>query len=723
MLQHAALSDRNGYLRWLRWLRWLAAAAMVLGSVLLAPSAGAAPEPWFVSKKEVGEAFPHAEGLFDTTLALDFATVQTPAMAERFTPIGRPSYNKRPVPGALWVRFAVANREAVPLERMLLVDNRSVDELDVWLDEPAGSWTHYCSGQKVPISERVVPTVTPMFPIKVAPGATLHVVMRFNAEIMTASAELLTLPEIVARESMRNLVCGMLLGLVLLVTAYSAYLYLRLREALNAWLAVTGVGMLLFIVFYVWGDGFSWFPESIAAYAELRAELTGIFLISIGLSGFLSQILVLRTTAPLIARYTTLLHLYCWISLGVSLVVDGFISSTLAEIAVAGMLPPVGTACWRSLRYQREGLLIAIALLVVLATSIWPIATARGWMHADRLTPYAPAVGFTVFMVMLAAGAGQRLEYQRRKRERAIRDRLAEAEKNEALSKTFERYVPQEFLSCLDKTSILEIQRGDHVQRQMSVLFSDIRSFTALVEGQSHDENFSFINRYFASMEPPIRTAGGFVDSYEGDAMMALFPGKQAGLADDAVAAGIGMLKALAAFNRERTTEGCAPVSIGVGVNTGELILGTIGSAERMKCGVIGDPVNVAARLEGMTKLYGTAMLISESTYSQLRSPVELREVDRVKVKGKLAPVTVYEVLDGLPEKNRAARLKTRPLFAEGLGRFRRGEMKEALACFAAVRASDPRDVAAQLYVERCQKFIKDGVPHDWNGVMTLHSK
>lgn len=717
MRQRAHFSHRHFY------LRWLATATMVLCSMLLAPGAGAAPEPWVVARSEVGAAFPHAEVFFDTTLALDFATVQTPAMAARFTPLGRPSYNKRPVPGAVWVRFAIANREPVPLERVLVVDNRSVDELDVWLDDPTGAWNHYRSGQSVPIVERVIPTMSPMFPVKVAPGATLHVVMRFNAEILTASAELLTLPEIVARESRRNLVCGMLLGLVLLVTAYSAYLYLRLHEALNAWLALTGVGMLLFIVFYVWGDGFAWFPESVAAYAELRAELIGIFLISIGLSGFLSRILVLRTTAPLIARYTTLLHLYCWASLGVSMVADGFVGSTLAEIAVAGMLPPVITACWRSLRYQREGLFIAIALIVVLASSAWPIATARAWMHADRLTPYAPAVGFTVFMVMLAAGAGQRLEYQRRKRELAIRDRLTEAEKNEALSKTFERYVPQEFLSCLDKTSILEIQRGDHVQRQMSVLFSDIRSFTTLVEGHSHNENFSFINRYFASMEPPIRTAGGFVDSYEGDAMMALFPGKQTGIADDAVAAGIGMLKALAEFNRERKAEGQPPVSIGVGVNTGELILGTIGSAERMKCGVIGDPVNVAARVEALTKLYGTAMLITESTYSQLRRPVELREVDRVKMKGKLAAVTVYEVLDGLSAEDRTSRLGTRPRFAEGLDRFRRGEMKEALDCFTSVVASDPRDVAAKLYVERCQKFIHDGVPAGWNGVISLHTK
>ena len=547
--------------------------------------------------------------------------------------------------------------------------------------------------------------------------------MRFNAEIMTATAELLTLPEIVAREGTRHLVSGMLFGLMLLVTCYTMYIYLRLREELNAWLAVTSVGMLLFIAFYVWGDAFTWFPGNIAAYCELRGVFLGIFLTALGLSGFLRQVLALRTTAPLIARYTALLHLYCAVSIVVSFFVNGFIGSTLSEIAVGGMMVPIGMACWRSLRQRREGRLIALALLIVLLCSAWPVATARGWMHAGKMTPYAPAAGFTVFMVMLAAGAGHRLEHQRRKREQAIRDRLAEAEKNEALSKTFERYVPQEFLSCLDKTSILEIQRGDHVQRQMSVLFSDIRSFTTMVEGHTHDENFSFINRYFASMEPPIRMAGGFVDSYEGDAMMALFPGKQASSADDAVAAGIGMLKALAVFNRERTAEGQTPVSIGVGVNTGELILGTIGSSERMKCGVIGDPVNLAARVEGMTKLYGAAMLITEFTYALLRHPVELREVDRVKVKGKKAAVTVYEILDGLPEEVRDARIKTREVFAEGLTLFRRGAMKEALACFETVRTTSPRDTAAQLYIERCHRFLKDGVPPDWNGVMALNAK
>lgn len=150
--------------------RWLAAAGLLLLATLFAATARAAPEPWVVSGQEVGPALLHAEVFFDRTLALDFAAVQSPAMAARFVPNFRPIYNKQPVPGALWVRFAIKNPEPTPLARVLVVDNRSIDELDVWLDKPGGSWSHYSSGQHVAVAERVIQTTTPMFPITVPAG-------------------------------------------------------------------------------------------------------------------------------------------------------------------------------------------------------------------------------------------------------------------------------------------------------------------------------------------------------------------------------------------------------------------------------------------------------------------------------------------------------------------------------------------------------------------------
>src|SRR5207244_63936 len=157
-------------------------------------------------------------------------------------------------------------------------------------------------------------------------------------------------------------------------------------------------------------------------------------------------------------------------------------------------------------------------------------------------------------------------------------------------------------------------------------LFSDIRGFTPLVADMNAQENIDFINAYLAHMEPPILLHRGFVDSYIGDAVMALFDDDP----DGAVAAGIGMCQALASFNRTRAGGGLGPVRMGVGVNQGPLTLGTIGGPEHIKCGVIGDAVNLAARVESLTRLYQVDMLISHHTVEALRAParLSLREVD-----------------------------------------------------------------------------------------------
>jgi class 3 adenylate cyclase len=256
----------------------------------------------------------------------------------------------------------------------------------------------------------------------------------------------------------------------------------------------------------------------------------------------------------------------------------------------------------------------------------------------------------------------------------------------------------------------------------MSVLFSDIRSFTTIVEGMTPQQNFAFINSYLAHMEPPIRAENGFIDSYIGDAIMALF----AGGADAAVRAGIGDLRALEVYNRERSAAGFKPVRIGVGVSTGQLMLGTIGGRDRINCGVIGDCVNLAARVESMTKMYGAAFLISELTHARLADPsvYELRVVDRVRAKGKTKPVTIYEVLDGLPVDVREKRHTTRARFHEALHAFQEGkDPKQALACFRDVVAADPGDEAAKLWVDRCEHLAEVGLPDDFDGVVELLTK
>ena len=175
------------------------------------------------------------------------------------------------------------------------------------------------------------------------------------------------------------------------------------------------------------------------------------------------------------------------------------------------------------------------------------------------------------------------------------------------------RFVPYEFINILNKRNLVEVHRGDQVLRQMSILFCDIRGFATLSEKLTAAETFGFINGFLKQMEPVISQNQGFIDKYIGDAIMALFPD-----ADSAVKAAVELRKQLQIFNEERRQEGKAPIEIGIGINTGELMLGILGGESRLETSVIGDAVNISARIEELTKKYGRSILITEVTKNAL---------------------------------------------------------------------------------------------------------
>jgi predicted ATPase/class 3 adenylate cyclase len=284
------------------------------------------------------------------------------------------------------------------------------------------------------------------------------------------------------------------------------------------------------------------------------------------------------------------------------------------------------------------------------------------------------------------------------------------------------RFVPNEFLSSLGKSSIVDVQLGESVRKEMTVLFSDIRGFTPLVEGMSPQQHIGFINTYLSHMEPPIINNGGFVDSYIGDAIMALFDGGP----DRAVRASIGMSVSLQRFNEEREKTGLKPVRMGVGLNTGTLTLGTIGGPMRIKCGVIGDTVNLASRVESLTKRYGAFLLLSHHTLERLEEPARfaVRVVDRVTVKGKSVPVTLYEVLDAELSAARDAKLASLSSYTAAVEHYYRGEFGPARELFTECLARNPGDIAAQGFRARCDRYLaQGGAPEGWTGVEALDHK
>ncbi|MEM9002938.1 MAG: response regulator [Cyanobacteria bacterium P01_F01_bin.86] len=273
------------------------------------------------------------------------------------------------------------------------------------------------------------------------------------------------------------------------------------------------------------------------------------------------------------------------------------------------------------------------------------------------------------------------------------------------INQAYSRFVPREFLQFLNKDSIVEVQLGDQSEQHMSVMFADIRDFTNLSEQMTPEENFKFINAFLSRMEPAISANHGFIDKYIGDAIMALFSRG----ADDAVQASIAMMKCLHNYNQRRQAKGKTAIAIGVGINTGSLMLGTVGGRNRMDGTVISDTVNVASRIERMTRVYNVNLLISHNTFIQLKNAnrYALRVIDRVQVKGKTAFVSVYEVFETDPPGLRAAKLATKTEFERALLFYYQHLYDDALQHFHNCIDHCPGDAVARRYLQRCQNHLQ----------------
>ena len=211
------------------------------------------------------------------------------------------------------------------------------------------------------------------------------------------------------------------------------------------------------------------------------------------------------------------------------------------------------------------------------------------------------------------------------------------------INNSLERFIPREFLGFLGKENILEVELGDWKECRMTIFFLDIRDFTALSENMSPQDNFKFLNSFLGVFGPIVRAHGGFVDKYPGDGIMALFPGES----DGAIDAALEMKHKLDEYNADRARAGYEPISVGIGMHSGPLMLGTIGENNRMDSTVISDAVNTASRIEELTKKFAKIILLSGDVLACLARPksVETRFVAEEKVKGKANAVHVFELV------------------------------------------------------------------------------
>lgn len=287
------------------------------------------------------------------------------------------------------------------------------------------------------------------------------------------------------------------------------------------------------------------------------------------------------------------------------------------------------------------------------------------------------------------------------------------------LRNTMSRYMSKAVMDQL-------LESGDAVLggtgREVSVLFSDIRGFTTMSERLGPRETVKMLNEYFTDMVDVVFAHNGILDKYIGDMIMAVFGSVLSSEedADNAVAVGSKMMVALRELNARRATAGHEPIRIGVGISTGHVVAGNIGSPKRLEYTVIGDRVNLAERLENANKYYGTSVLICQPTMARLKRAVRLRELDLIRVRGMLTPVSIYEVLDHHTNDSFPRLDVVIPAFAEGIAHYRRQSWSRAAAFFSEALSAYPGDRPSRLYLERCEIYSTEPPPPGWDGVWTV---
>ena len=300
---------------------------------------------------------------------------------------------------------------------------------------------------------------------------------------------------------------------------------------------------------------------------------------------------------------------------------------------------------------------------------------------------------------------------------------IEKADEAMRLTQSFQKFVPKQFVDHFAKHGEDTLTLGRADEDDVAILFCDIRGFTGLSEKMSPQELMNFLNSYFLRMNDPIHQNNGFIDKFIGDAIMALFDnpeGTNKDKSQDAIKAAIDLRIAINLYNQHRQNCDYPPINIGIGIHFGPVIVGTVGSDDRMDTTVIGDSVNLAFRLEALAPVYNSDIIVSAQAIetADSRHNFVYRMVDWVRVKGRQQPVEIYEVLDHLPPEEQRKKLANATLIQLGIQARINQNWTEALACFHQAIEINPHDQLVIHHIEQCNRVRQDTLPAHWDGAL-----
>ena len=624
-----------------------------------------------------------------------------------------------------WVRFRVLSK-AENNNWLLELDFPLMDRISLFVpDEAGGGYVEKKYGYSLPFSGRDVMHRNFVFKLPLKKGIPETFYLRFeNADRMEFPLIIWAASAFQEKDHIEEFILGMYYGILFVMALFNFLLFISIKDKTYLYYVMY---IAAFSVYQLNQNGLLYefiYPDFLNNHIVHYINIIMLPCIILFVQNFLN----LKTTLPRADRIFTVLKYLFLLSF-----LPSFFMSYAASIIMINVVMLVFSAAATIitgtillLRGYRPAKFFMIAWSMFITGAVIYSLKVYGLLPNNYFTSYSIQIGSVFEVILLSLGLGDRINI--------LRDEKEEAQKNiiitqkqaldvqTKMTNAFSRFVPKEFLTFLNKKSIVEVELGNQVQKQMSVLFSDIRSFTSLSEMMTPQENFNFLNSYLKRIGPIIRSNGGFIDKYIGDAVMALFPGSP----DQAVDTALLMQNSVLDYNSHRKSSGYAEIEIGIGIHAGSLMLGTIGEENRMEGTVISDDVNLASRIESLTKFYGTEILISGSLFDMLPDPSKYlyRIIDTVIVKGRREPVTLIEILDERTTKNFRFKIETKSRLSEAIELYRETSVREALKIYEDLSVqSKGADGVIEIYIKRCRNLISSGIPENFNGIEKLDRK
>jgi class 3 adenylate cyclase len=629
------------------------------------------------------------------------AQISAPAFRQRFVASTVDALNFGQTNHDYWLKVTFEQKADVLPARLLEIDQSNIDIVEFYSPDGKGGFDVKKSGMLFPFGARQINNRNFVFPIELARGETKTYYIRAR----TCGG--LILPLVLwHKEKFTDYNAnvqhglGLYYGIMLVMILYNLFIYFSVRDV-SYFYYVAYIFGLLWLQLVLTGHGFQYLWPN-WSWLQRNSYILSSAVMLASVLMFAKRFLNTKVLLPLIDK-----GIKVFIGIEIALFFSAFVLppeiTTKATLALT--IPPVLLVLAASImafaKKYRPARFFLLAFTVLQLAGVIVVLKFTNVLGSNVFTDYGLYFGSALEVVLLSIALADRINIMKREKDEA---QLKTLEMQKILTESYARFVPRDFLASLGKESILDVKLGDQIQKNMAILFSDIRSFTTLSEHMTPAENFNFINSYLGRMSPIIQRHGGFIDKFIGDAIMALFQKSVI----DAVGAGVEMQLYLREYNAYRTNKGYEPIQIGVGVHTGSLMLGTIGAEDRLEGTVISDTVNLASRIESLTKIYGSRIAVSETTVLELKAEgkFHFRFLDRVKVKGKTQAVSIYEIIDGDDDEVRELKLRTLGDYSRGVKAFHAKGFAEAKSAMQRVLSVHPTDRAALIYESRLVTLV-----------------